>query len=83
MSFTGETRSVFLFHGLKHWCARMRRETGVIPRLVLDHKISDRTIYYYETEPLGPVVKMNRETWKLLELERDRLPSDILRTPAN
>lgn len=79
----GLTRSILLLEGLKLWCARMKRESGVTPRLELDENVADRVLMYFESEALGPVVKMNRSTWALIELELDKLPPDNLHLPKN
>lgn len=77
------TRNVLLLEGLKLWCARMKRETGVTPRLELDENVADRVLMYFEGTSLGPVVKMNRSTWAVIELEVGALPPDNLRLPQN
>jgi hypothetical protein len=76
-------RNMLLLEGLQLWCNRMKRESGVTPRLEIDERVKDRVIYYFERTSLGPVVKMNHSTWKLMELELDKVPPDNLTLPTN
>lgn len=77
------TRNSLLLDGLKFWCAKAQRESGVTPRLLISPTVPDRVIHYFEDAPLGPVVQMSYSTWRAIELEMDKLPPDNLKLPQN